>query len=167
VTINYPFKPTLSWIAMLLCMLAIYLLSAQPASISNDNSKGIVTCVVETTVKLTKPGITEPEKWKLIDSINSIAREYMHGVVFLVLGLLVQNAVTQSGTKGMKAISISLGICVIYGITDEIHQLFVPGRAFQISDLVMDSIGSIIGIASVWFLYNRARTASDIREMSN
>jgi VanZ family protein len=157
VTINCPLKPTLSWLAMLLCMLAIYLLSAQSASYSNGNSKGIVTCVVETTLKLTKLGITETEKWKLIDSINSIARDYMHGVVFLVLGLLVQNAVTQSGTKGMKASAIALAICVIYGITDETHQLFVPGRAFQISDLAMDSIGSIIGISTVWFLYSRVR----------
>ena len=155
--INHPLKPTLSWFAVLLCIFAIYLLSSQPASYSNSNSKGIVASVVETTVKLTKAGITEPEKWKLIDSINSVAREYMHGVVFLVLGLLAQNAVAQSGTKGMKAIAISLAICVIYGITDEIHQLFVPGRAFQISDFVMDSIGSIIGIVPVWFLYNRVR----------
>lgn len=155
--INHPLKPALSWLAVLLCMLSIYILSAQPASLSNGNSKGIVTRVVETTVKLTKAGITEPEKWKLIDSINSVAREYMHGVVFLVLGLLAQNAVNKSGARGMKAVAISLAICVIYGITDEIHQLFVPGRAFQVSDLAMDAIGSIIGIAAVWSLYNRVR----------
>ena len=155
-TINHPLK-TLSWLAVLLWMLAIYFLSAQPAGISNGNSKGIVTRVVDTTVKLTKAEISEPDKSKLIDRINSAAREYMHGVVFLVLGLLVQNAVTKEGAKGIKAIAISLAICVICGITDEVHQLFVPGRAFQVSDLAMDSIGSIMGIGLVYFLKNKVR----------
>lgn len=65
--------------------------------------------------------------------------------------------VTKSGDRGMKAFTIILAICIIYGITDETHQLFVPGRAFQLSDLVMDAIGSMIGIAAVLFVYNRVR----------
>ena len=143
--------------AVLALMLVIFLFSAQPASISNSNSKSIVSRVVETTVKLTKAEIPEPEKRQLIDRVNNVAREYMHGVVFFVLGLLVQNAVTQSGAKGKKAIAAALAICVIYGISDEIHQVFVPGRAFQVSDLAMDSTGSIIGIAAMWILYKAVR----------
>lgn len=132
-------------------MLAIYLLSAQPASYSNANSKGIVKCVVDTTVKVTKAQITEPEKRKLIDRINSTAREYMHGVVFLVLGLLAQNAVLENRRrKSLKALALALAICVIYAVTDECHQLFVPGRSFQTSDLAMDSIGSMIGSGLVY-----------------
>ena len=95
-TINRPIKLILSWLAVLLLMLAIFLFSAQPASISNSNSKSIVTRVVDTTVKLTKAEIPEPEKRQLIERVNNVAREYMHGVVFLVLGLLVQKAVMQS-----------------------------------------------------------------------
>ncbi len=155
--INRPLIQTLSWLAVLLCMLAIYLLSAQPAGISNANSKGIVTCVVDTTVKLTKAKITEPEKLELIERINSVAREYMHGVVFLVLGLLTQNAAAQSGARGSKAIAISLAICVAYGVTDEIHQLYVPGRAFQVSDIAMDAVGSMMGIGLVYCIRNRIR----------
>ncbi|MDD2553843.1 MAG: VanZ family protein [Desulfotomaculaceae bacterium] len=148
-TVKEPVK-ILSWLAVLLWMLVIFLLSAQPASFSNANSKGIVTRVVDTTVKLTKVGISEPEKAMLVKRINSVAREYMHGVVFLVLGLLTQNAVTKGGAARMKAAAIALVICLTYGLTDEIHQLFVPGRSFQVSDLAMDAIGSIIGIGLVY-----------------
>lgn len=154
--INHSLVQTLSRLAVFLCMIAIYQLSAQPAAISNGNSKVIVAQMVDATMKLTRAKITEPDKSKLIDRINSTAREYMHGVVFLLLGLLVQNAVSREGAKGLKAIAISLAICVAYAITDEIHQLFVLGRAFQISDLTMDTIGSMIGIATVWFLYCKA-----------
>jgi VanZ family protein len=155
--VNHLLKLTLSWLAVLLLMLAIFLFSAQPADISNSNSKAVATSVVETTVNLTETGIPEPEKRQLIERVNDVAREYMHGVLFLVLGLLVQNALTQSGARGIKAVAIALAISIIYGITDEIHQVFVPGRAFQISDLAMDAAGSIIGIAAGWLLYNRGR----------
>ncbi|TEB14228.1 hypothetical protein Psfp_03049 [Pelotomaculum sp. FP] len=56
-------------------------------------------------IKLTKAKITEPEKLELIERINSVARAYMHGVVFLVLGLLAQNAAAQSGARGMKSLT--------------------------------------------------------------
>lgn len=143
-------KKTLSWLAVLLWMLAIYLLSAQPASFSNANSKGIVTRVVDTALHLTQSDIPEPEKKKLVDRINNTAREYMHGVVFMVLGLLAQNAVLQGRSKNVKALAMALAICAAYALTDEIHQLLVPGRAFQTSDLLMDSIGSIIGSGLVF-----------------
>ena len=69
-----------------------------------------------------------------------------------MLGMLVHNAVRQCGARGMKAVAVALAICVVYGITDEIHQIFVPGRAFQVSDLAMDAAGSIIGICLIWAL---------------
>jgi VanZ family protein len=144
-TTTHRFK-ALSWLAVFVWMLAIYLLSAQPASVSNSNSKGIVSRVVDTTLKVTKVKITEPQKKELVERINNVAREYMHGVVFLVLGFLVQNAVTVSGARRARAFAISLAICVVYAVSDEVHQLFVPGRAFQTSDLMMDTIGSITGI---------------------
>jgi len=158
--VKSPLKLTLSWLAVLLLMLAIFIFSAQPAGVSNSNSKAIVTRVVETTVKLTGAEIPEPERSHLIERVNNVAREYMHGVVFLALGLLVQNALTQSGARGMRAPALALAICVAYGVTDEIHQLFVPGRAFQVSDLAMDTAGSITGIAAGWFVYNTRRGKS-------
>jgi len=36
--------------------------------------------------------------------------------------------------------------CVLYAISDETHQIFVPGRSAQISDVLIDSVGAIVGI---------------------
>ena len=38
---------------------------------------------------------------------------------------------------------------MIYAISDEIHQLFVPGRAGQVRDVLIDSAGSFLGIILV------------------
>jgi len=140
------YKLIFMWLAVLFCMLIIFLLSDQPAATSNKASKDIVKVWVDISIRVAKAEINEPEKWKIINNINSIAREYMHAVVYLILGLLVYGAVIQSSAKGIRTVGISLAICIAYSITDEIHQLFVPGRAFQLSDLGMDTLGSMVGI---------------------
>ena len=45
-------------------------------------------------------------------------------------------------TKLLSALTISL----LYAISDEIHQLFVPGRAGQIRDVLIDFSGSLTGV---------------------
>ncbi len=152
---SHKLKPALSWLAVLLFMLVIYFLSTQPAGVSNSCSKGIIAFVVENIVKLTGAAISERDMLHLIRKINSTAREYMHGVVFFVLGMLIHNAVRQSGAKGIKAGAVSLAICIVYGIIDEIHQIFIPGRAFQVGDLIMDAAGSIIGICLIWRIFRK------------
>lgn len=47
---------------------------------------------------------------------------------------------------------IPLIFSVIYAISDEIHQLFVPERACRIFDVFVDSCGSLFGILVLFFL---------------
>ena len=35
---------------------------------------------------------------------------------------------------------------ILYACTDEIHQLFIQGRAGQLKDVLIDTIGSLTGI---------------------
>ena len=41
---------------------------------------------------------------------------------------------------------------LLAAVFDEIHQAFVPGRAFQFTDLLYDSIGMILGCLSATFI---------------
>ncbi len=43
------------------------------------------------------------------------------------------------------------GICLVYGIIDEIHQSFVPGRSPDGWDVLVDTIGAAIGCHPLWF----------------
>jgi VanZ family protein len=40
-----------------------------------------------------------------------------------------------------------------FALSDEIHQLFVPGRAFQVIDLIIDFLGILFGV----FLYTKLK----------
>ncbi|HIU52150.1 MAG TPA: VanZ family protein [Candidatus Merdicola faecigallinarum] len=49
-----------------------------------------------------------------------------------------------------RKITYSFIIGVIYAITDEIHQLFVPGRSGEIRDVLIDGLGIIVGIILIY-----------------
>jgi len=46
----------------------------------------------------------------------------------------------------LRGVLLAFVICVLYAISDETHQIFVPGRSAQISDVLIDSVGAIVGI---------------------
>jgi len=73
---------------------------------------------------------------------------YGHFGVYAVLGALVVFAL-RSPTFWPWAAALASA----YGVTDEIHQLFVPGRMADPVDWVVDTIGAIVGALLVaWWL---------------
>jgi VanZ family protein len=39
---------------------------------------------------------------------------------------------------------------VLYGASDELHQMFVPGRTAAFDDLLADTIGALVGASLCW-----------------
>ncbi len=67
-----------------------------------------------------------------------------HVLLYMPLAFLFFSAMKKSGfTKYTFLISFLLA--GIYGITDEIHQSFVPGRDAAAADVVADFFGAVIG----------------------
>lgn len=60
------------------------------------------------------------------------------------------NSPSLMNIKGSIYGSIILG--VIYAVSDELHQLFVPGRAGRITDVMIDSLGLMTGILFAYIL---------------
>jgi VanZ family protein len=74
-----------------------------------------------------------------------------HLLEYALLGFLLSTAL---GVE-KKKIFVAVMIAGIYGVTDEVHQFFVPGRVASIYDAAADLIGSAAGAASVLFLKDR------------
>ena len=51
--------------------------------------------------------------------------------------------------SGGKKIAIALVVCILFAISDEFHQLFVPGRGAQVKDVLIDTAGAIVGMCIV------------------
>jgi VanZ family protein len=54
-------------------------------------------------------------------------------------------------------------MAVAYGLTDELHQSFVPDRNGRLDDVVTDALGAAVGVAIAWIALRaltRARAAA-------
>lgn len=135
----------IAWTAAILWMMLIFYFSSQIADQSSELSTGVTQLIIEFINKIL------PRANFNIETFNYIVRKNAHFVVYLILGILVVNALKKSGVVGYKGIFWALIICILYAISDEIHQLYVPGRAGQIKDVVIDSLGAMVGIR-LWCL---------------
>ena len=125
-----------SWVLVVICMGIIFLLSAQNGEESSDLSGSFVMAL------LNGLGIVIDE---------GILRSIAHCLEFMGLSVLIFNAVYITWFLKLTPIIAFLGT-VFYAITDEIHQIFVPERAFQISDILVDSTGALIGVVASFII---------------
>lgn len=153
---------------VILWLLIIFSLSSQPGTKSNELSKKVTKQIIETTEKVVMLNDSNKPKTNLVNKLNDVVREYAHAAVYLVLGVLVMNAFIMSGVKGYKAFAFSLIFCILYAITDEIHQLFVPGRGTEVTDVLIDGIGALIGIGiykAIYKIYSKTKTTPSSKQL--
>lgn len=130
----------LSWTAVILWMLLIFSLSHQPASESSEMSSGI-TKVIIAAVEKVAPGLEED-----FGLLEHVVRKNAHFFIYLILGILVANALRKSGVQSSGSTMAAAAICVCYAMSDELHQLFISGRSGEVRDVLIDSSGAAAGI---------------------
>lgn len=78
----------------------------------------------------------------------TIIRKGAHITEYFILFILIYNFIEDNFTR-KKVYLIAFTIVVLYASSDEIHQIFVPGRAGRITDIGIDTIGAIIAIGLI------------------
>ncbi len=76
----------------------------------------------------------------------------LHTLEYAVLGALMLRAAAGARWAGvtlMTAVSAFV-LSTAYGITDEMHQYFVPGRESDPGDVAVDALGSALAAAAIW-----------------
>lgn len=118
-----------SWAAVIVCMAVIFGFSAQAATQSQELS----------------------DKFSFLLRLpfgSFIVRKGAHFLEFAGLATLIFNALYQ--TFGFLRPVIAFIITAAYAASDEIHQLFVDGRACRIFDWFVDCSGAL---SAILFLY--------------
>lgn len=139
-----------SWAAVIVWMALIFYLSHQPATESNEQSTGITEIIITTLENLV------PNAEIDIRGFHHMVRKNAHFIAYFILGVLVINSLRVSGVRGYRSMVLALGICVLYAISDEVHQLFIPGRSGEVSDVLIDSAGASVGI-DVYLVFCRMK----------
>jgi len=96
------------------------------------------------------------------DLPSAISDKAGHALLYSGLGALSARALA----RGWRRVSLAsaLGAIVLsalYGVTDELHQLFVPPRLPEALDLLADTIGAAVGAGA---LRSSARLAAAKRK---
>ncbi len=72
---------------------------------------------------------------------------YAHGASYAVLGFLLARALAggQLAAMTVRLALVATVLGTLYGISDEFHQSFVPGRMATVSDVIADGVGALVG----------------------
>ena len=125
-------KKILPWVTVVGWMGLIFFLSHQTAVESAEVSTGLWAKIFE---------------WfgKAVD--HNTLRKMAHAFEYFMLCILIFNALWQTASKNkIKVSAISLSSCLVYAISDEIHQIFIPGRAGRVFDVCVDTTGAVLGL---------------------
>ena len=100
-----------------------------------------------------------------------LSQEFAHMAQFGVLAALAYRLLASYQTlPRMWTLGGALLFAVCYGVTDEFHQMFVPGRSATLGDLALDTIGAALGLVGaviaawalrrLWDAFNQYRAPS-------
>ena len=173
-----------SGIAVVAWCAFIFVMSAFPADESTQMSMGFVYQIVQLL-----PGYNDMDpagQIALQEQVDHVVRKLAHFSEYAMLGLLAlnfarcvakkkrgttantANAAAQPlvGSKRLLATTWALATC--YAVTDEVHQIFVPGRSCMVTDVCIDSAGVVAGMlvfAAICAIAARRRIAKKKRTL--
>jgi len=78
-----------------------------------------------------------------------LLKKTAHFIEFGILAVLLYRAFINSGFKTKNAIIYSVIFFVLYAISDEFHQSFIPGREPRVRDVIIDMTGGILSLYSI------------------
>jgi VanZ family protein len=99
------------------------------------------------------------------DVLSATPDYLLHGLAYAGLAVLSVRAVAKRLFSGLKAAHVAGGIAiaVLYGMSDEWHQLHVPGRDGSLADVFADFVGASLGGAFLAAVSALSLTAGETR----
>jgi VanZ family protein len=77
---------------------------------------------------------------------ETIFFETCHAVVYAILGWLWWRALSPDRKFTWSTFCMALGMVILYALSDEYHQLYVPGRAAETADVLLDTAGGLAAL---------------------
>ena len=154
-----------SAVAVVLWMAVIFWFSAQNGASSGSMSAG----VTEALARLLTPGFDELSplaQAETVEAMHLFVRKAAHFSEYAVLGMLTVNALrTYRLNKALRLI-LPVATCLVYAVSDEIHQYFIPDRACRAFDVFIDTVGGLTGtliLLGLMWLIKRRRKRKELK----
>ncbi len=149
-----PRRRILAFMPAIVIMALIFFFSAQPAEESGEVSEFLGERLFLATSDLFGLGWTMQKIAALNLEAQHAIRKAAHFTEYFILGLALFSGFRVNfpkapgrryGIPGNWTLPAVI-TASLYAASDEIHQIFIPGRAFQVTDIAVDSAGALLGI---------------------
>lgn len=127
----------ISWIGV------IFSFSNQNGEESQKLSDNVTEAIIDKTIEITKIEIPKTQKEQIIEDSRFVIRKAAHFTIYFVLGLIAYYTIRSYGLQ--KIFAYTLIICLIYALSDEIHQMFISDRTPHLLDVFIDFTGAFLG----------------------
>lgn len=131
-------------ILLILTFFQIFRFSNQNGEKSSGISRKITTAVTKNVKKIQE--LDKNKQEEVLEKIEKVIRKLAHFSIYMVVGILMMLLMNTYKIKQFDKIAISLITGIVYASSDEIHQLFIPGRSAMITDVMIDTLGVSVGI---------------------
>ena len=150
----------LAVIVCLLWMAFIFYQSSQTSQQSNELSHEIVNYIgsqqkEETKVETPESMVIQESKWSF-EQVNVFIRKSAHAFEFFILAILLAWVLIEYHISGWKVTVMTLLAVLLYAISDEFHQLFIPGRSGQFVDVLIDTAGGTFMLLIIYLWQKKA-----------
>jgi VanZ family protein len=127
-------KRFLYWLPAIILMIIIFAFSSQP--------KGVLPDYGEQDFEIKKSA---------------------HVLEYALLAVLMLRGVAGDTPLRLSHYVWAFALTALYGVSDEIHQAFVPGRESRALDVLIDSLGATISLTltHLWFRLRPSRRKSE------
>ena len=153
-------KKTISWLLPIAWMGVIFYSSAQPYQ--DQDVKPLLEDMIDLSfLEPILSGIAFVYHYSEVSVANLgvygfiefFIRKGAHVGVFFVLFLLFYLAFVQTFTRGKWNMHFAFILTVVYAALDEWHQGFTPNRTPYVGDVLLDSIGAMIGVGLLLLIF--------------
>ena len=136
----------ISCLSTLVVMALIFFFSSQTGEQSSDVSRSFTGEIIRFAVRLLH--MDGGREDAAVEAIHVFVRKTAHFSIYAALGVCAVTAVrANTSARGMRAWLITVGFCMLYAVSDEIHQLFSDGRTCRLLDVFIDTCGAAFGSA--------------------
>lgn len=135
-------KKAISITLVIIWMIIVFLFSSQ----IGDDSQVTSGNTIRKIITFLNNDIDRVRLEEIVEFLQPFTRKLAHFTLYTLGGIVIFNMFNCFKLQKNKRIICSFLTGALYASTDEIHQLFVPGRSGMIKDVLIDSLGIITGI---------------------
>ena len=132
-----------------LSMVLIFNFSSQNGNDTTSLSRAVTNKIASVVFKNYNSQSNETRNY-ITYSLNLIVRKTAHFTMYYILSASVYLLIFSMKKHFKTCFKFSLGIPLLYAISDEVHQIFTDGRTAKVTDVIIDETGAFFGSLTVF-----------------